>query len=332
MIRTHILIGLSLVFFFSGSLNAKEWRFSVGANYRSFDNIDFKTVKFRNPTNANFTEYVNGSFVDDQGIARFLLVHDSIQAPDHFIADEVPGPPQPDGNITLDRILFAGDKKELDGDYGLIIGASRILETSDPDIQWQVDLTLGVINSVQSELFNGVATTDTRRVFDAFVNPVTFEVLADSDDVEAPVSTTGEDMTNGLLNYHLDIDMVTLGLGISGLIKDEKMGFVFGAGPSVTYAELDVKKIETVTWGAAPAVTAAGVAPGTNIYTARRGTSDRDYVFGFYLNMGVQYDLTERIALGLTYRFDYTIDEATTDLANVDLEGSSGELKLIYSF
>jgi len=65
--RYRKLLGLITCLCICGSAIARDdWKYSVGINFRSFDDVDFEPANFRNP---GFNTYVNGSISDTDGIA-----------------------------------------------------------------------------------------------------------------------------------------------------------------------------------------------------------------------------------------------------------------------
>ena len=70
----------------------------------------------------------------------------------------------------------------------------------------------------------------------------------------------------------------------------------------------------------------------TNIYTRKVNHDSNDLVLGMYINVGLSCDFWDSLGVAVVYRYDQVFDDATTRLVDVNLDGSSTQVKLIYSF
>ena len=309
-----------------------DWRFSIGANYRTFDDIDFEQLRFINPKYPS-SQFVNGTYAADT-----LVVEDgAVQAPGLFQADQtnvpkvfidfsplnglVDIPAEVSAadipiRVTYDSITFMGADKEFDEGSGVVFGARRVLKEKS-GYSWELDLSFATALSDTDEDFNPETTTlSTNVTGTVFLRNVNEdgdgEVTAGN--FPAPISLGAAANVTGRVEYDLDLAAYTFGAGVSGNFKAGNFGFIIGAGPTLTIADLDVDAVQRAN------------------FTKKLKDDATDLLFGVYVNAGLNYNLNESVAVGLEYRFDYVFDDVSTNLADVDLSGSSTQAKLIFGF
>jgi len=175
---------------------------------------------------------------------------------------------------------------------------------------------------------------------DTFSDTQAGAVLTDSYTIAAyvggrhmvPPAATATDLpgagtTVGSLEYELDLEALCLGAGVVAMYQWEGLGVVLALGPTLTYAQVDVEATETVNWSDTVLNT-----PGARIYRSTRDDDKKDLILGAYGSIGVEYRINENWKAGLEYRYDAAFNDVDTSLADVDLSGVSGTVKLIYSF
>lgn len=209
-----------------------------------------------------------------------------------------------------------------DNNYGAILELSRVFNTTF-GIRWKLDLSLGTSRLSFDQRFNIVAVSDS----DFIANPSTPVFI----DGEIPVNIESQFQQNsmpastgttGFLEFEIDHEIYTLGIGISGAVRKNKFGLEFSLGPTITYSKFTSERTHSVNL------------PGGNIiFRNTESFGDKDYIFGYYSKLEVQYFVTDVLGVGLGYRYDFFNNEkAETELAEVDFEGTSLQLKLIYAF
>ena len=72
--------------------------------------------------------------------------------------------------------------------------------------------------------------------------------------------------------------------------------------------------------------------PDTGRDTVNNDDDELEFQIGGYLSLGALLDVTDRVSLAAEGRYDVVFDEAETDHASVDLDGFSGQLKILFSF
>jgi len=214
-----------------------------------------------------------------------------------------------------------------DDNYGIAVELDRVINTGSY-VRWSLELSL--IKSVMSDSIQISPNVSTDTFVISSGSPVIILNNGDPDIIGGftpitiidPFSTA---TTIGFLDIDIDLSLYTIGLGINGFIRKNKIGLQFGVGPTVTYTDFRVEITESVS-----------SSTGTTLYEVTRSSEDKDYIFGYYMELESQYILSDTFAIGLGYRYDYASDKARNRLANsnldFDLEGTRIQLKLICSF
>jgi len=316
----------------AAAAHAQQWTMSLGANYRSFDDIDMHQLQFANPHNQ-YDEYVNGALLySGAGAVIGVVVESELNQfdPPGFQAGE--GDDAAENIVNLDGIAFRGDT-EGDSGGGVVVEAIRPLarETSVP---MSLVLSLTTASLSTCSLQPGVVLSDAYQINDSvfagiWTEPSPLATLGapDSGQYIGPpgqvqASGAGTASTYGSLDYDIDMDALTLGAGVSGKFCIGSLNVLVGAGPTLTIADIDVEADEVVRWNADDSL----------VYSRRHSDSSTQVRLGAYANIGLQIAITERLGVAAEYRYDCAVKDVTTGLADVDLSGGSGQIKVTYSF
>ena len=353
-----VLTGIICMFVVVVGYAQNDWNYSIGLNYRSFSDVEYKAVTFTNPVFPG-SPYFNGSVTDENNDGTFenIVVTNAgiggqlgggqnlykFDAETGRIVqnganiDEIINVNNSDhalANLTasFDIVRFAGgDTNEFDEGVGYVIGASRLYKDSG-DFYWNFELSLSTAFSQTDER---LAADVTSR--DAYVlqPPPRDLIINDNNATTLVVDIDGEfkkdagvgikSANSYLVDYDMDLSVYTVSAGLSTSFDADKFRFNLGAGPSFTMSDLDVEETQT-------AVVTAGDLSGRNVASSKRDDDSVDFSFGLYANVGVMFDINVNWAFAVEYRYDLVFDDSSTNIADVDLDGQSTQLKLIYAF
>ncbi len=313
----------------NGAVAESEWRFSIGVNHRTFDDIEFEQLRFNNPKYPGLP-YVNGTL--NAALDTATVEDGAAQAPGLFTSNPNTAIAFPDTTpanglidipaetgfvptVTLDSIIFSGASEEFDDGSGVVLQASKTLQDNS-NYTWDLDLSLTTAFSDTDEMYNGSVTANsTVLTGTAFLNVGTNgDATITGTNATAAANLGAATITTGTVAYDLDLAVYTIGAGISGNFKKGNFGFNLGVGPSITLADLDVDAQQRAN------------------FTQRFNDDATDLLLGVYVNVGLNYSINESVAVGVEYRFDQLFDEVSTDLADVDLDGASTQIKVTFSF
>lgn len=331
MFNKPSIFGLSCLALFCGLMSmAEDWRFSIGVNYRTFDDIEYKAHAFRNVAQPTFTRFVNGSIVTSGAGDTITVLDGAAQAPQNLPGGNALLVVQPSSTIALDEINFPHSEENTDEAWGIVLGASRTLEEGT-GIRWDLDWTFVSATSSGDDPFSLQGTRFNVTAFNSIGvpdgNPLTpdTQVFASST-VIPPTGIPGSNLSTATVDYEYDLEAYTLAVGVSSNWKSDNLTLSLGVGPSLTIGDLDVERVQRYVDGPGATV------PGTLRFTATRTDGDDDFLFGVYGGLGASYQISESIALSLQYRYDAVFSDLTTRIADIDLDGSSGQLKLVFSY
>lgn len=301
---------------------APLWRVSMGYTRRSLGDARIHGFEF---TEGN-DNYVNGSVQDLGNGYMQYNVEDSVRQVD---------------NVNLNTVdmesVSTGDGGEdhPDAANGLTLSCGRQL--------WQSDsgrFTAGVEFSLLSAFFDDRAdmtgtSTTYRFALDAGGNTWT--------NLNSPLPGGGPDpgTTSEVFKvynvsqifaasspvvsavvYDMDLDIATLGLGLTGRMRIEPVQVFVEAGPTATLVHVDVSRTATVRW-------ADATAPFYRDVVADAGTRWR---MGLYVSAGISYTINEYVDLVLSGRYDEVPSDLNTEVVSFDLSGCSTSFLLRVCF
>lgn len=332
----------------------EDWNYSIGLNFRSFSDVEFKAAAVSNPAFPNSfgnVQYINGRATDTDGdgvVDEIVVLNGGVGgqlAPNFYRFDAINGfVPQPglgSGTLvnigaapllnltaSLDRATFDGaGGGDFDDGAGYVITASRLHKDSG-DFHWNFELSLTTAFSDMDQGAGGRITSS-----DQFVENNSIFIDTNSiDNVILDGGTFARNLGGGTAeglsivnNFDMDLSVYTIGAGLSASYEVNTLSLNIGAGPTLTLSDLEVDS-------ALSAVRTGGDLAGRSIALARNSDDSDDFSFGLYVNIGLVYDINESWGFGVEYRYDYVFNDASTDIADVDLDGDSTQVKLIYSF
>lgn len=306
-------VGLCLVsigFFLMQGARAEGWRLSLGGSYRTFDEAEFDSFDFVNPHAETGSGFVTGDLRGND--TRLSVVDDALQVD---IGDD---------DADLHKVEFEGDSdSSMDSAVGLILSARRALAMEN-GVGVELSLATAFMNS--DARFAVAGTTENY----AGLAPAWGAPKADGSNFGIEVrdwalAAGGQQRVgvNGEVAYDFDVDVFTLGAGVSKEIMIlDAICLNMAAGPTVTIANYDISREQTVRF-TDPAETV--------VYSDTEDDDGIDGLLGVYFGVGLGCNVTERLGVQLGARYDY-MTELETDFADIGLSGLSGELKLVFFY
>lgn len=325
---------------------AEDWTLSLGVTNRSLGDAELKAVSFQS-ANPAYGPYVNGAFQEGPGV---LTVDDlTLQAPGVDVTSGG-GPVTRGGGVSLDRFITGNMESGTASDArGVVLGLRRAMGGDSEEIEWGLDLSMVFFQPELRDTLAPTVLTDSFEVdsggaipnywspagtnwnYSQNPNGGTFDDLGNpplNTPSTLPITQTASDQENagtttGTLVYDIDMSMLTLGAGFSGVWRVGKLNLSLGAGPTLTIADVDGRVTERAVW----------TGSGEDVYAPRKHRNNTVQAeVGAYGAVGLTYQITESVGLCVECRYDYVIDDLQTRYADFDLTGASGQLKLVFSF
>jgi hypothetical protein len=318
------VLALGAAAFLTVPSEAGDWKLSLAASYRSFDDVTFSPIQL----SSSGGEYVNGYYNSD---SDYLVLGESQMDPGGWQAG--PGDTYI-RNVSFDQTNFSGAKDGWGGTAGSVISVSRQLATTDSGWTFGANISLGWFSADLRTLAtegNGLMTT-------AYVGYFSIpQVLPDPPPntyPTAPVSgaagpgltmtdTTTSATTTASLEMDADLDLYVLSLGLQASRAMGPVSVRLEAGPTLNFADFDTSMTQSVSW----------ISGDGSVYSPASDTDDTfDVLFGAYASGALSWHLTEQIEIGLEARWDEVFDDVSTDLAAMDLSGLSFSAIVGFSF
>lgn len=296
------------------TVTAGDWRVSLGGSYRGFDSVDFSATALRNYGDTNRPLGPLGMQERDP---QTLF----------------PGAPPPNLlPIPADFARFTGSSESVSSSDGFapVVGFELALPAAGTE-----RLCLSLVGSFQyynvevSE--NNTGSWASAGSFDAYHHK--YGWLAAGGGVFTPPGLRTPGLSTGtsvFLRNEFDMDLFVLDLGIKAACKigDKVPIEIYVAlGPSLSIADVDTAQTENATWNPV----ANSTDPGANVPQTRTD-SNVDLQPGLYGVVGVSWKFTSHMGLAAEYRYDQVFGDVGTDQGELDLSGSSGQIKLFYEF
>ena len=139
-----------------------------------------------------------------------------------------------------------------------------------------------------------------------------------------PVVPFGTDFSSFTVDNEFDLDLYVFDLGVEARSRLSWGSLRVAAGPTLHIADAETTQKHRYTWYDAAGEHRQG--PFT------RSDEETKYLFGFYGAVSAAYDVTQSWAVAAEYRYDVVAGDAGDDLSSLDLDSSSGQIKLIYTY
>ena len=299
--RTLINVGLSLVAagMFPAVADAEGWQVTLGGSYRSFDAVDFNAFNFRNYGN------LDGSLGRPLGAQNYSTATFAVVAP---------------GPFSADHIRYLGGSENIDGALAPVIGFEKVIGAQNAlSFSWVANGQYYQLGETMSD--EQSFTVQNYQHMAPFLNVI----------VPAPIAGPFAGFSAGTaasVRNQFDLDLLVLDLGAKADCTLGKRFGMYGAvGPTLNFSDMKTSQQEAATWNPIPLVAAD-----TGSYQQTHNDDRQAVTVGGYVALGVQFQLTKTLELAVEYRYDAATNDVSTDLASVDLTGSSAQLKLSFQF
>ncbi len=275
------------------------WKLSIGANYRSFEQVTFNQIG----------EYVNGS-VTDIGSGNYL--YKVADPTSQVFVDGV------NDTVTLASTSGSGDFN-FDNGMGVVLKASKVFSQGDA-INWSFDLSLA---TAYTQSAHSVGTTFTTFNFGNWnssidgngdVSPGPYPPAAPVAGKTEGVSgnyTPSDPGTTAHIKYDLNLGLYTLGAGVSASCDTGPVTLFVGGGPTLSVVDYDIDY---------------------SAFDVQKNSDSTRLRAGMYAELGLEVPFSEKWAVGLSGRYDWIPVDVNTDLAELELSGFSGQLFVSYQF
>ena len=273
--RRTLLLLLALAL----QLSAAEWRWSVGANFGSFDDVALKGFAL------NRGGALDGS-VDalGGGLWRYT-VRDPLNQVGGTDLDEV----------TYRRASFSGEHDGIGRGTGVAVGGTRVLRDLGPGVL-ALDLTLTTAGSSSCGSFAAMQELETWSIAADSWNP---GVVPDADKLVAVSANHTPAASPPILNslstvsYDLDMGIYTIGAGLSLSRQVREAQISVSTGPAASAVDYDLRRTAVGEW-----------LGGGTFHREQRGSDGWAFRAGWYAGLGLACDVSERLGLGLGLRYD----------------------------
>ena len=281
----------------------QAWRLGLGVSWRDFDGITIHPGAIGDSDNTNpaagpigLQGYYNGQF------------------------------PAYGGAVSVDYATFKGG----DENFGNSDGFSPVLTFELPLWYPSECVEVGLVSNFQFWMLETDASASaTSAAPGAFTTSFENRVAAPGFFL-SPSTGGGAGLHAGTTltgQADLKYDLYELDLGVkASWILGSRFSLHAALGPTLNYSDAEYKASYTATW--TPLLGTAD--PGTNTDTFKG--DDTGFSVGAYAALGAQFNLTDRLALGAEGRYDWVSSPAEVQGVDVDLDGFSALLKLIYEF
>ena len=296
----HRLMALSIVTGSCLALSAvaQDYTLSVGAIHKRLGTVEFKGTDFANSALPG-SAYVNGTAATGAAGTPLVVLNPALQVV---------------GNqASLDQLSTPGGDDEFGGRTGMALSLGRTLtRANDWSLGWDVN-GLWAGGELSNTSVATVTSTGYTVVLPAIVPPNIFTI--------ALPAGAGTATTQGWLANRLKLDTYTVGTGLTAAGAWKRLSLIAGLGVSACIADAQASRTETVQW-----------LDGTALYSRRNAETACRMIPGAYATVGLSYDVTRTILVGLEYRYDRFAQEMKTDAANVNLDGGTVQVKFGYRF
>lgn len=296
----------------------KKWEFSLGASYRSFDDIELEAFDFT----SGQDNYINGA-VTDMGAGNFTYnVADSVHQVDNITLDTIEYQTanlnQIETNTHDSTGIYLQMKKNLkstknfsiDYEISLITFFSRdSISTKAQTSNFQFNITPNEWPNANAPLLGGGPDPNiSSQNYNSYV--------------KAQIQNPMSDIT-ATVNYEYDLNLYTLSTGIA-IERNMKYADIYiGLGPSLTIVNSSVDRQATASWNNT----------GDRFFLRDDDTDSQNSIkAGAYSQIGIKFAISENTAVEFQSRYDWIPSEVSTDYADFQLSGFSSSLLFSFSF
>jgi hypothetical protein len=351
ILRLSLVVLLLLLTTSATSPNA--WKYSIGATYRQFDDLEFEALPVTRQDGADF---VTGKHQN----ATNFVIEDSPQLDPAGWTEasdpngDVNSTADNDGdetfvrNVFYDSASFGGGSESSDGAFGLTLQASQQVDDQE---YLDFNLGFGLFRDQANSEVEAATTTRTGLLMQTGGAPTIDQPPMPYIEENGAVLSGGPTnlgMTNNLfdlgspavsrttLELDADAEVYVLSLGFSWRYVLDEVGpfteglsFYAGGGPTMTIVDAETTVTQSAVWDAP-----GSTVDGNPVPNFARADDDRELGVepGFYATLGAGYSFNDRLDLYLGYRYDEVLGEVSTSHAEFDLDGHSLECRVTYWF
>jgi hypothetical protein len=290
---------------------ADGWKLSLGASYRSFDEVDFKPLALSSSGGA----YVNGYWTADDD---YLVLSDAQIDPTGW----VPNQQEYWRAVSFDQVIYEGGSDGWGGTPGAVLALAKQLKTTESGWSVSAKASLGWFSSDLST--SAQASELTASTFVGFFRlpidpgtgiPTAPAMGGSGPPLNEPVYDSPEAATtSAALAMAAEMDLYVLSLGVQLARQMGPVALSLEVGPTLNLVDFDTSVNQTVGWKAGR---------GDAVYSSSAHDDVLDVLFGVYAAGGVSWQFNERFEVGLEARWDEVFEDAETDFAEMDLSGFS---------
>ena len=323
--------------------DAPEWELSLGTSYRTFDDVTFEETVLQGAGGG----FVAGSHEDSE---NFRIEGDAAdgEGGENVSPQLDPrGWRRPEGGDTyvrevyFDQAVAGGDDQDPEEAWGAVLGASRRFSR---DSCFALDLGVAYFGTEVDTGSGRIETTTYTGFLTAGDDPGDNRPRTPYEEVDGTVVTDGGlnlDMTEELFDLggpgttavsaevDAEADLYVLSFGVSVHQAMDRIGVFAGAGPTLTVVDAESERKQSAVWDAPTNPLDGQPVPG---FARRHSDSQLALRAGAYGSVGARVDVTERMAVSVSYRYDKVFGDVDLDHVSFDLDGHSGEVRLIFAY
>ncbi len=343
---------------------AAKWRVGVGVTHRSLGDVTFASREFRNvgdqfvgtlatgpnDTPANRAAAQGNGPYGEQDLASPLpaamLVgdlsaqgygvagqNDLLLPVDYITANSTSA--DPSGTDGLGAMLSAERRIVRKGRWTLAVATN--LQYFGASISERESGTMASPGAFTAQQYlHSVVNVDNSGLpagVIAVINPVD---AADPNALLAPGDAQFADKTVFSMDNDVDLTCLCLDLGVQAAYAAGRLGLELGLGPTLTLVDLDASQRLSSRWDqhtviANPAAAPAnqrGVTVPAGASSETRSDSSMGTLLGAYVTAGMVYQVTPLLDITANVRYDIVAGDVDNDIAEVELDGYSMQLRL----
>ena len=302
----------------AGRISAEGWELSLGANYRNFKGVEFKSYEING--GAFLDGSVTGIDTDNDQVDDLWLykVASSLQQVDVANLDEV----------RYTQASVEAGRVNIDDGLGVVLKGSRTLREKGK-FAFKFDLSLATAVTSDRSAPDVTTTTVGFNIGEVWNNspfpgggpiPDQLEKLS-MGYTELGIVADGAGIV--FARTSLDLSLYTFAAGVSGNYSIGDFSLSVGGGPSVSLVDFDLNTEINGVWK-----------DGSGSFYSEevKAQSSLKCRAGLYAEIGLNYAINKKWSIGVAGRYDYIPMKVNSDLVRIDLSGSSVQALVTYSF